>query len=91
MPARKRPSEHIDLQFPVEIDGASVSSLTMRRPTVRDQIGFEEGKGSEARRIVSMMANLCEVSPDVIMDLDQSDFTALAEILQGFQSPQPES
>lgn len=91
MSSSKRPSEVIELQFPVTIDGTAVKTLTMRRPTVRDQLSFEEGKGSEARKVVNMLANLCEVTPDTIMDLDQSDFSALAEVLQGFQQPQQQS
>ena len=91
MSSSKRPSETIKLQFPVVIDGANVTTLVMRRPTVRDQLSFEEGKGSEARKVVNMLANLCEVTPDTIMDLDQSDFTRLGEVLSGFQQSQQES
>ena len=89
--AGKRPAEVIDLNFSVDIDGTQIKQLTMRRPTVRDQLGFEEGKGSEARRVVNMLAHLCEVSSDTILDLDQSDFNTLAEVLQGFNSPQQET
>ena len=48
MPSRaaKRPAEYIDLDFAVEIDGTQVKQLTIRRPNVRDMLGFEEGKGS---------------------------------------------
>tara|TARA_E500000331_G_scaffold85277_2_gene80803 strand:- start:42 stop:326 length:285 start_codon:yes stop_codon:yes gene_type:complete len=86
----KRPSEIIDLQYPVSIDGTEVLQLSMRRPTVRDQILFEDGKGSDARKIVKMLSNLCEVSDETIMELDQSDFLKLSEVLQGFQDPQSE-
>ena len=93
MPSRadKSPAEVIDLNFSVEVDGTAIKQLTMRRPTVRDQLGFEEGKGSDARKIVNMLAHLCEVSPDTTLDLDQSDFNTLAEVLQGFNSPQQET
>tara|TARA_E500000331_G_scaffold44838_1_gene37538 strand:- start:6301 stop:6585 length:285 start_codon:yes stop_codon:yes gene_type:complete len=94
MPAKstpKRPSEVIKLQFPVLMDGTEVLELAMRRPTVRDQILFEDGKKSEARKIVTMLSNLCEVSEEVIMDLDQSDFLQLSDTLQGFQEPQSET
>tara|TARA_B100000459_G_C8598314_1_gene210850 strand:+ start:1936 stop:2217 length:282 start_codon:yes stop_codon:yes gene_type:complete len=87
-PHTKRPSEVIELQYPVSIDGTTVEELSMRRPTVRDQILFEDGKGSEARKIVKMLANLCEVSEETIMDLDQIDFLKISEVLSGFQEPQ---
>ncbi len=85
---KKRPTEIIELTYPVSIDGTAVEELSMRRPTVRDQILFEDGKGSEARKIVKMLANLCEVSEDTIMDLDQVDFLKISEVLSGFQEPQ---
>ena len=86
-----RPTETIELQYPVTIDGTEVSVLDMRRPTVRDQIIFEDGKGSDARKVVRMLSNLCSVAEDTIMDLDQSDFLKLSEVLQGFQEPQSET
>lgn len=63
----------------------------MRRPTVADQLAFEDGKGSEANRTVLMMANLCDVSPGSIKQLDVVDFAKLAEVLKGFNEPQPAS
>ena len=89
--ADKRPSETLDLEFSIDVEGTTVRQLTMRRPTVRDQLGYEEGKGSEARRVVNMLANLCEVSPDTILQLDNSDFARLSKILEGFNSPQPQT
>tara|TARA_E500000331_G_scaffold29878_2_gene25123 strand:+ start:592 stop:891 length:300 start_codon:yes stop_codon:yes gene_type:complete len=86
-----RPTETVDLDFPVMIDGTEVSFLDMRRPTVRDQIIFEDGKGSDARKVVKMLSNLCSVAEETIMDLDQSDFLKLSEVLQGFQEPRQEN
>ena len=86
-----RPTELIELNYPVSVDGTEVHELQMRRPTVRDQILFEDGKGSDARKVVRMLSNLCSVSEETIMDLDQSDFLALSEVLQGFQEPRPEN
>ncbi len=88
---KTRPSTIVDLEYPVTIAGAEVTQLSMRRPTVRDQIIFEDGKGSDARKIVKMLSNLCEVSEETIMELDQSDFLTISEVLQGFQGPQKEN
>lgn len=87
----KRPSETIELEFAIDVDGVEVSSLTMRRPTVRDQLRFEEGKGGEARKVVNMIADLCDVSPKSIESLDQADFVRVTEALQGFQPSQSEN
>ena len=88
---KNRPTTPIDLEYPITVDGVEVASLAMRRPTVADQLAFEEGKGSEARRTVSLMANLCDVPPASIQQLDASDFAKLAEVLKGFNEPQQAS
>lgn len=88
---KNRPTTPIDLEYPITVDGVEVSSLAMRRPTVADQLAFEEGKGSEARRTVALMANLCDVPPASIQQLDASDFAQLAEVLKGFNEPQQAS
>lgn len=88
---KNRPTTPIDLDYPITVDGVEVSSLSMRRPTVADQIAFEDGKGSEARRTVALMANLCDVPPASIHELDTADFEKLAEVLKGFREPQQAS
>lgn len=88
---KNRPTTPIDLEYPVTVDGVEVTTLAMRRPTVADQLAFEEGKGSEARRTIALMANLCDVPPASIQQLDAADFQKLAEVLKGFNEPQQES
>ena len=88
---KNRPTTPIDLEYPITVDGVEVSSVVMRRPTVADQLAFEDGKGSEAHRTVLMMANLCDVSPGGIKQLDVVDFEKLTEVLQGFKKPRQES
>jgi hypothetical protein len=88
---KNRPTTPIDLEYPITVDGVEVSSVAMRRPTVGDQLAFEDGKGSEAHRTVLMMANLCDVPPSSIRDMDGLDFEKLVTVLQGFKKPRQES
>jgi hypothetical protein len=88
---KNRPTTTIDLEYSVEVDGVQVSTLAMRRPTVADQLAFEDGKGTEAKRTVNMMAALCDVPPATIQQLDIVDFQKVAEVLAGFTGPQGES
>lgn len=88
---KNRPTTPIDLEYPVEVDGVQVSTLAMRRPTVADQLAFEEGKGTEAKKTVHMMAALCDVPPATIQQLDIVDFQKLANVMAGFTGPQDES
>jgi len=88
---KKRPATAIHLDYPITVDGVEVSSVTMRRPTVSDQLAFEDGNGSEAHRTVLMMANLCDVPPGSIKEMDGADFDNLVSVYQGFKKPRRES
>ncbi|MDA3922767.1 MAG: phage tail assembly protein [Salinisphaera sp.] len=74
----------IELSRPLDIDGAAVSSLSMREPTVDDQIVASEMKGSAAIQEVHMIANLCDVAPADIRSLSLRDYRKLQEAFVGF-------
>ncbi|WP_020414340.1 phage tail assembly protein [Microbulbifer sp. VTAC004] len=85
----------IKLDFPVEYQGIIYSELQMRRPKVRDLLAIErKQKESERKRqpvgdgelATETYANLCEVSPAVIEDMDAADFKKLDETYEGFLS-----
>jgi len=68
----------VTLSRPLEIDGAKVKVLSMREPTVDDQLVAEKyGNGGEADKMY--MANLCQVAPDDIGRLPLRDFKRLQE------------
>ena len=90
-PKKSRPTTAFELDYSVEVDGVDVDTLHMRRPTVRDQLSFEEDKGTEGRRVVKLIANLCDVPPKSIEALDGADFERLSEVLKTFRSTQSES
>jgi len=76
----------ITLQYPVTVNGAETTGLSMRRPKVRDMlIGEKKGK-SDAEKEIHIFANLCEVSPDVIQELDMVDYGTLQKEYQDFLS-----
>lgn len=74
----------VTLSRPIEIDGANVSALTMREPTVDDQLIAAEVKGSEAIREVAFFANLCTVAPDDIKKLPVRNYARLQAAYAGF-------
>ncbi|MBU0680099.1 MAG: phage tail assembly protein [Proteobacteria bacterium] len=76
----------IKLKHPVEIDGATVDSLDMRRPKVKDQLAADKGAGGNAAKEVRLFANLCEVVPATIEELDLSDYQQLQETYTSFLS-----
>jgi len=78
--------ENIKLKYPIDVAGEKITSLNLRRPKVRDMLAADRASGSDAEKEVSLFANLCEVSPDAIMELDGADYQQLQEIYSGFLS-----
>lgn len=72
-----RPQVDIDLQFPVDFDGANVTQLTMRRPKVRDSFKAQRAKGSEFEKGLALIADLCEVKQEMLLELDEIDLEKL--------------
>lgn len=70
-------SAAITLSRPLEIDGARVLVLTLREPTVADQLAAEANKRSEAEQEIAMLANLCMVQQDDIKRLTLRDYKRL--------------
>lgn len=75
-------SAEVTLSRPLDIDGAKVNVLTMREPTVDDQIAAEKN-GSDGQADKKYIANLCMVSPDDIGRLPLRDFKRL-QVAFGF-------
>ncbi len=64
----------IELARPLDIDGAQVTKLRMREPTVGDQMVADEMKGSDAAKEIATLANLCQVAPDDLKRLTLRDY-----------------
>ena len=77
----------IELRYLVIIDGTEMKALCMRRPKVRDQILMEKsgmaGK-SAAEKEVLLFANLCEIAPGDVEELDMGDYRRLQEAYSAF-------
>ena len=75
----------ITLKHPITVDGREVAKLTLRRPKVRDLERMDKVSG-EIAKAVTLVADLAELSPDQVRELDAEDFTAVAEALGDFLS-----
>ena len=76
--------ETITLSYPVEADGATVDSLSMRRAKARDSRDAQRGGGSPADIEIRLFANLCEVSTETIESLDMADYSRLQDAYNRF-------
>ncbi|MBI9110122.1 phage tail assembly protein [Maridesulfovibrio ferrireducens] len=76
----------ITLEYPVEENGLKIDKLEMRRPKVRDQISAKKTSNADEDVEVKLFANLCEVSPAVIEDMDMKDYKTLQKEYKSFLS-----
>ncbi len=80
--------EKIKLDNPIKIDGVAVHEISLRAPKVRDLIAASKKNVSESEREVNLIANLAEISPETVQDLDLRDYMKIQEVLKGFLSPE---
>lgn len=74
----------ITLDKGIKLDGATVKSLRMREPTVRDNRAAGKVVGDNADVEVTLFANLCNVTPDDMNDMTQRDYTRVQAAYTGF-------
>lgn len=79
-------SNTIALTHPIQVDGTSVKKLTLRRPKVRDMLTVEKSAHSDAEKEIHLFANLCEVQPAALHELDMADYAKLQKAYQDFLS-----
>ena len=76
----------ITLKYPVTVDGIEVTTLTMRRAKVRDSRDAQRDGGSSAEAEIRLFANLCEVTPAAIEEIDMADYARIQKVYEGFLS-----
>lgn len=74
----------IKLNYPIELSGETHSELTMRRSKIKDRLLVAKLKTSDEEKEIRLFANLCEVEPKVIEELDESDYANLQKIYLSF-------
>lgn len=76
----------VPLITPITVDGATLNELTVRRPKVRDMLAMENTSKSDAEKEINLFANLCEVTPQSLHELDMADYSKLQKAYQDFLS-----
>jgi hypothetical protein len=75
----------IELKYPVESSGENLDTLTMRRSKVKDRLLVAKMKTtSDEEKEIRLFANLCEVEPKVIEELDEADYSNLQKVYLSF-------
>ncbi|MDA0902554.1 MAG: phage tail assembly protein [Proteobacteria bacterium] len=75
----------IKLKYSLESDGQTYKELNMRRSKVKDRLLVSKMKSApDEEKEIRLFANLCEVTPSVIEELDESDYANLQKAYMGF-------
>ena len=76
----------IKLENPIKIDGVEVNEISLRSPKGRDLIVSSKKNIDEAEKEVNLIANLGEISPETVQELDLRDYIKIQEWLRDFLS-----
>lgn len=78
------------LSRPLELNGETLTTLTVREPTVRDKIMFEKTKGDLMEKELAMIASLCGRAPQDLYPLPSYDYDQLVKAFNDFLLPPEE-
>ena len=76
-------STTINLKYPVKDGNEEISTITLRRATVRDILVMNSIEGNIAKT-VAMVAQLSDLPRDVVETMDASDFAEVSEKVADF-------
>lgn len=76
----------IKLDFPINIDGAKVGEITLRRPTVKDMRVARNSAKDDASQEIALISNLAQITTEDVEALDLADYAKVQAALQGFFS-----
>ncbi len=78
-------SNTLNLKYPVTVENETYTYLTMRRSKVKDRLAIASMKNiSDEEKEIRLFSNLCEVSPEVLKELDEVDYGALQKVYMNF-------
>ncbi len=77
-----RPSITVHLSYPVSHDGKAIGELTLRRPTVADQLASVEGGGGVAGIELRMVSILSGVPVEALHSIDFGDYMKIQAALR---------
>ena len=75
----------IVLKYPVQVGGVTYSELVMRRAKGRDvKLARQQANGNLDEADEYLLANLCDVSQEVLNEMDVADLKSAYEVMRGF-------
>lgn len=77
-------SLEVTLARGLDVDGATVETITLREPTVADEIAAQKAKGTKADQELALVANLAELPPAALQGLRSRDYRRVQDALSAF-------
>lgn len=72
----------VELKYPIDHDGKTLKSISMRRPTVGDTLGVQKGATGAPEIELRLVALLTGLPMDVIAKLDMKDYTQVQQVMR---------
>lgn len=74
----------ITMSRPFSVDGSPRADLTMREPTVQDQLTMSHQGGSDAQQELRLLSNLLEITEADLKRMPVRDYKRVARAYVGF-------
>lgn len=82
---KKKTAKKIELIVPVEYNGETVNSITMRRIKGRDLMQLDKHSGSEMEAMLEgLLPDLIDFPADFVEELDAEDVLECIEVIEVF-------
>jgi hypothetical protein len=75
-------SVSVELIYPIDSEGKSIKSVALRRPTVGDSVGVQQGAGSAPEVEIRLVSVLSGLSIETISKLDMKDYVKIQAALR---------
>lgn len=78
--------QKLKLKYPIKDGGEEIQEISVRRPKVRDQLAASKTGKNDVEHEIALFASLCDLTPDLIGELDFADYQEVQSIYTGFLS-----
>jgi phosphatidylserine decarboxylase len=79
----------IKLEYPITAGAQLIQEITLRRPKVKDTLAVQKLGVNQAEQEIRLVANLANLAPAEVEELDAADYARVQEVLARFFSPKP--
>jgi hypothetical protein len=86
---RPDPTVKIIFNFPETVSGVEVDHVIMRRPKVGDRVAASKASSNEGEQTVHLVANLCEILYEDVLEFDDINWSKLEAQLLAFRMAKP--